>query len=124
MNIRAIDVYRAMVRQCSKDIAEAVPEARGRAVVDFVDFVMSDAPADAAAAIKGIFEEDQIAPWDEAWVLAEVARATLDAVGAWQSVAAVVLERLNHAHENDTVRELRERLSAAFPAELLHSASV
>ena len=115
MDIRAKDVHRAILRQCTEDIAEAEPQALGRLVVDFMDFVLSDAPADSAAAIKQVLETTQIAEWDEAsWVVPELARATLDALSAWQSVAEAVLERLKGSDDTEATRELRDRLSAAL----------
>jgi hypothetical protein len=114
MEIRSGDVYRAMLRQLTADIHEINPSGRGRALVDFVDFVMSDATADGASAIKDLLEKSQIEPWDEPWVVQEMARATLDALTAWQSVANVVLERLNSSDDTETTRALRDGLAMAY----------
>jgi len=111
MDIQAEGVYRAMLSQLKADIAEAEPHARARALVDFANFVLSDAASDGAAAVKELFGRDWTEPWDEAWVVPELARATLDALSAWQSIATAVLERLNNSDDTETTRELRNRLT-------------
>lgn len=116
MEIRAGDVYSAVLRQLEVNINQKEPHARGRALVDFVDFVMSDASADAAMAIQSLLENAQIAPWDEPWVVQEMARATLDALVAWQRVAKAVLIRLNSLDGTETTRALLDGLTKAHQA--------
>jgi hypothetical protein len=114
MEIRAGDIYSAVLRQLEANIHAKESHARGRALVDFVDFVMSDASADAATAIRSLLETAQIAPWDEPWVVQEMARATLDALTAWQSVANAVLIRLNSSDNTETTQALRDGLTKAY----------
>ena len=113
MEIRAIEVYRAMLGQCKADIAGAEPHARGRALVDFADFVLSDASADGATAIRELLETAEIPPWDRTWVVPEMARATLDALNAWQRLAEDVSRRLEGLDDTEAVKELRGRLTEA-----------
>ena len=112
MDIRANDLYRDMLRQCKADISEADVDSRARALVEFVDFVLADAANEGAAAVKEVLLAE-IAPWDEPWVLPELARATLDALIALQAVAGVVLERLENSGETEAIEELRIRLEKA-----------
>lgn len=113
MDIRAIDVYRAVLRQCQTDVAEAKPHERGRALVDLADFLLSDAPADAVATLQELLET-AVPEGDEIWVMPEVARATLDALKAWQKLAAIVRGHLNDVGGMDSaVQELRDRLAEA-----------
>lgn len=114
MEIRAGDLYSAVLRQLEINIKQKEPHARGRALVDFVDFVMSDASADAAMAIQSLLENAQIAPWDEPWVVQEMARATLDALMAWQKVANAVLVRLNSSDSTETTQALLDGLTKAY----------
>lgn len=115
MEIRARDVHRAILRQALQDIADARPDESGRLVVDFVDFVLSDAPAESAAAIKQVMKSTELPEWDEAsWVIPELARATLDALSAWRQIARVVFEKLSQSGDTEATHELRERLSAAL----------
>jgi hypothetical protein len=112
MEIRANDLYRSILQQCKADISEADVDSRSRALVEFVDFILAETATEGAAAVKDILRAE-IAPWDEPWVLPELARATIDALIALQVVAGAVLERLERLGETEAIEELRIRLEKA-----------
>jgi hypothetical protein len=78
--------------------------------VDLVNFASSDAATEGAKVVEESLHVP-IEPWDKEWVLPEVARATLEALQAWQSAARAVLEFLPESTE--TTRELRRLLGKA-----------
>ncbi len=111
MDLRTDDIYRALVKQCQIDIAEADTDAQARLITQFADFVLASAASEGATAIKELLDSREFAPWDEKWVMEELSRATLDAITSWQTVAAVVLERLQRSDETEASRELQSRLA-------------
>ena len=114
MDIRAEDVYRSILNQLKADISEAEPSARSKALVELVEFVMSNAIADGARTIGELLEREKIAPWDETWVLQEMARATLETLSAGQIVASALFQRLRNSDDSDTTRELCESLAEVY----------
>jgi hypothetical protein len=102
-------------------VAEADAPSRGRALVDLVDFAASDAAGQGAKVVQDSLEPELIDPWDEAWVLPELGRATLEALLAWQIAAKAMLDRLEEADDTETMRELRDRLTEALEKPLSES---
>lgn len=112
MDISANDLFRAILQQCHATVEDAQSSARSRALVEFVGFVALDATADCAKAVDETLSLRDIDPWDEAWVLPEIARATLEALNTWRSVARRIVERLEHAETTEATRELHHHLTA------------
>lgn len=114
MEIRANELYRAILSQAKREIAEAQPHVRARAVADLADFVLSDVTTESTEVLKEVLESHPTEPWDTSWVVPEIARATLDAFDALATVVGPVLVQLSESDDTQTNRELRHRLASVI----------
>lgn len=111
MDIRAIDLLRAILQQGTIDVMEATCSERSRALVDLVTFAASESATEGARVVIKSIEERDVDSWDELWVLPEVGRVTLEAVQAWQAAGRAVLKCLKNTEQTETMRELCRQLT-------------